>query len=147
MAKSQQTFADMLEEMEALKRRIADEADSRVKEIKEELDAIAEAKGISIGQLLGLPEAKTATVSTDTSTSTATKGPSPTTRIRKQYAGRTVLAGQNNKGQSDYDIKSDGKGAAPGWVIELFAEGRLEEFLSDVEEAPSVVTPKDEKTA
>lgn len=148
MAKAQQTFADMLAEMDALKQRIAEEADSRVKEIKEELDSIAEAKGVSIGQLLGLPEART-TAANNTSSSNADKSGDAakaertrlTGEIKAKYDGRTALAHQDNGAKKDYEIGLKNRGAVPNWVVEAYSNGDLEKYLSDAESAPGEVTP------
>lgn len=107
----QQSFSDLLDQMNALKSQLNSQAQERVDAIKAELEEISAVTGKSIPQLLG--------ISTGAS-STGGKG--------RAASGKTPTAAKFRHPENP-EMTYSGRGRKPGWFQEYLDNGGKEEDL------------------
>lgn len=142
----QQSFTDLLEQMNALKDQLNSQAQERVEAIKAELAEISDVTGKSIPELLGLASRVRQADAPSSGSSRGSGGKDPEIEsFKADYAGKAVINPGHGNGK-DYIVGS--RGQFPSWVRENLADIRGGRFdVISIEEyqnrdAPGEVKPE-----
>lgn len=113
MAQAKQaSFSDLLDQMNAIKDQLNNQAQERVEAIKAELQEISEVTGKSIPQLLGI----------------STGAQSSASQGRSASSGKAPIAAKY-KHPENPELTYSGRGRKPGWFVEYIENGGKEEDL------------------